>query len=133
MDEIATAHSVCFSHEGGQLLAGLDGECRMFDTSVPGKESSKISLASQGQKGIISTMVMSSNNVLAMGTYNRHIGLYDSGSGQQIELLNNVHQGGLTSLKFMPNNPNQLVSAARKCDMIKVRSKCQDLKILTIV
>ena len=56
-----------------------------------------------------------------MGTYNRHIGLYDSGSDQQIELLENVHQGGLTSLKFMPNNPNQLVSAARKCNMIKVR------------
>ena len=93
----------------------------MFDTSVPGKESSKISLASQGQKGIISTMVMSSDNVLAMGTYNRHIGLYDSVSGQQIELLDNVHQGGLTSLKFMPNNSNQLVSAARKCNMIKVR------------
>ena len=94
----------------------------MFDTSVPGKESSKICLASQGQKGIISTMVMSPENVLAMGTYNKHIGLYDAGSGQQIELLDSVHQGGVTSLKFMPNNSNQLVSAARKCELIKVIS-----------
>ena len=93
----------------------------MFDTSIPGKESVKINLASQGQKGIISTMVMSAESVLAMGTYNRHLGLYDSTSGQQIQLLDNVHQGGLTSLKFMPDNQHQLVSAARKCNTIKVR------------
>ena len=67
-------------------------------------------------------MVMSPDNVLAMGTYNKHIGLYDAGSGQQIQLLDSVHQGGVTSLKFMPNNSNQLVSAARKCELIKVKS-----------
>jgi WD40 repeat protein len=45
----------------------------------------------------------------------------------RIESFDNVHQGGLTSLKFMPDNQHQLVSAARKCNTIK----CWDLRSMT--
>ena len=118
MDEVATANSVCFSSCGVRLFAGLDAEYRIFDTQIPGKESTTISL--RHQKGIISTMVASSTGVLATGTYNKHIGLYDSESGEQICLLENTHRGGLTQLKFVQDNENYLLSGARKCNRLKV-------------
>lgn len=118
LDEVATANSVCFSSCGVRLFAGLDAEYRIFDTQIPGKESTTISL--RHQKGIISTMVTSSTGVLATGTYNKHIGLYDSESGEQICLMENTHRGGLTQLKFVQDNENYLLSGARKCNRLKV-------------
>lgn len=125
LDEIATANSVCFSSCGVRLYAGLDGEYRIFDTQIPGKECTTISL--RNQKGIISTMVSASSGVLAMGTYNKHIGIYDGDSGEQISLLENSHRGGLTQLKFIRENETYLLSGARKCN----RLKCWDMRKLT--
>jgi len=66
-------------------------------------------------------MVTSSTGVLATGTYNKHIGLYDSESGEQICLMENTHRGGLTQLKFVQDNENYLLSGARKCNRLKVQ------------
>jgi len=126
LDEVATANSVCFSPCGVRLFAGLDAEYRIFDTQIPGKESTVVSL--RHQKGIISTMVASSTGVLATGTYNKHIGLYDSESGEQITLMENTHRGGITQLKFIQDNENYLLSGARKCS----RLKCWDLRKMTV-
>lgn len=125
LDEIATAHSVCFSTDGARLFAGLDGEYRIFDTMTPGKQSTTIVLPEQ--KGIVSTMVASSNGILATGTYNNSIGLYDGEVGEQIALIDRAHSGGITGLKFIPNQENYLLSAARKCDNLK----CWDVRNMT--
>ena len=85
---------------------------------TPGKQSTTIVLPEQ--KGIVSTMVASSNGILATGTYNNSIGLYDGEVGEQIALIDRAHSGGITGLKFIPNQENYLLSAARKCDNLKV-------------
>ena len=46
-------------------------------------------------------MGASATGGLATGTYNKHIGLYDSESGEQITLMENTHRGGITQLKFI--------------------------------
>ena len=65
-------------------------------------------------------MGASATGGLATGTYNKHIGLYDSESGEQITLMENTHRGGITQLKFIQDNENYLLSGARKCSRLKV-------------
>ena len=86
---------------------------------TPGKQSTTICLPDQ--KGILSTMVASAHGILACGSYNNSIGLYDGESGDRISLVDRAHSGGITGLKFIPNQQNYLLSAARKCNNLKVR------------
>ena len=117
LDEVATAFSVCFSHDGTRLYAGLDSEYRVFDTLMPGRDSHIVSLGKGYQGGIISTLV-AQGNLIAAGSFNRDIALYDHVSDEQIVLLRNAHPSGITQIKFL--HDNYFVSAARKSSDIKV-------------
>jgi WD40 repeat protein len=78
-----------------------------------------LSLGKGYQTGIISSITMSpSSNIIAAGSFNRDIGLYDDKSHEQISFLKHAHKGGITQLKFI--NDNHMVSAARKSPELKV-------------
>ena len=103
LDEVATAFSVCFSHDGTRLYAGLDSEYRVFDTLMPGRDSHIVSLGKGYQGGIISTLV-AQGNLIAAGSFNRDIALYDHVSDEQIVLLRHAHPSGITQIKFLHDN-----------------------------
>ena len=109
---------MCFSHDGTRLYAGLDSEYRVFDTLMPGRDSHTVSLGRGYQGGIISTLV-AQGNVIAAGSFNRDIALYDHVSDEQIVLLRQAHHSGITQIKFL--HDHYFLSAARKSSDIKVR------------
>eukprot|EP00061_Rhincodon_typus_P015274 g42861.t1 len=41
LDELTSAHSLCFTPDGTQLFCGFDKTVRVFDTSRPGRECEK--------------------------------------------------------------------------------------------
>lgn len=94
-----TPHSLLFNPaETNQFFAGSDSCISLFDISRNGEgpistmrtTASRRNHSATGQdmKGIISTLAMSSDGVLAAGTFNRWIGLYDGhGSGNTMAVF----------------------------------------------
>ena len=85
---------------------------------MPGRDSHTVSLGRGYQGGIISTLV-AQGNVIAAGSFNRDIALYDHVSDEQIVLLRQAHHSGITQIKFL--HDHYFLSAARKSSDIKVR------------
>ncbi|XP_007523444.1 telomerase Cajal body protein 1 [Erinaceus europaeus] len=115
LDELTTAHSLCFSPDGSQLFCGFNRTVRVFSTARPGRDCEvRATFAKkQGQSGIISCIAFSPAQPLyACGSYGRSLGLYAWDDGSPLALLGG-HQGGITHLCFHPDG-NQFFSGARK-------------------
>jgi WD40 repeat protein len=94
-------HSLAFTPEGTHFIAGGTSMFAVFDVSRNGEEPVERhrtgnrskglkSMANvTGPKAIISTLDISCDNFLALGTYTREIGIYsNSGRGQSITAFN---------------------------------------------
>lgn len=117
VDEVASAHSLAFSTDGMQLYAGLTNEIRIFETMIPGNVSSTIKLGKGYHSGIISTLAVN-DDVIVAGSFSKEIGVYDSRSHNQISFVEKAHSGGVTGVSFLDDQ--NLISAGRKCPEIKV-------------
>ncbi|XP_051995455.1 telomerase Cajal body protein 1 [Xyrauchen texanus] len=116
LDELAAAHSLCFSPDGNQLYCGFDKIIRVFQTDRPGRECEErpTMVKKQGQTGIISCIAFSPcQSMYACGSYSRSVGLYSCEDGSVLALLPTRHHGGLTHLLFSPDG-NHLYTGGRK-------------------
>jgi WD40 repeat protein len=87
-EETIAAHSLLFTRDGNQFLAGTDSELSIFDLNRPGQDLvQRFRLRRNGRlgqtgqwrmkRGIISALAISSDEILAVGTFGREIGLFD--------------------------------------------------------
>lgn len=106
--------SLIFTNDGTRFVAGGDGVVAIFDVlrdgegplkSYPTKNSkhAKAYASETALTGYISSLAISSRGVLAAGTFNRQIALYD-GEGQgdlitSFPLYNDIHSQGAPRLK----------------------------------
>lgn len=100
-----------------QLYAGLTNEIRIFETMIPGNQSSTIKLGKGYHSGIISTLAVN-DDVIVAGSFSKEIGVYDTRSHNQISFVEKAHSGGVTGVSFLDDQ--NLISAGRKCPEIKV-------------
>ncbi|GCB82000.1 hypothetical protein scyTo_0023049 [Scyliorhinus torazame] len=115
LDELTSAHSLCFTPDGTQLFCGFEKMVRVFETSRPGRDCEKRpTLAKkQGQTGIISCIAFSpEHDVYACASYSKTVGLYSRDKGTVLTILQG-HQGGVTHVIFSPDG-NLLYTGGRK-------------------
>jgi len=123
VEEVCHAYSLCFSADGGQILAGFDRTIRIFDLQRPGRQTEEWLLstrAGKGQKGIIGSLAASiaSPGVYAAGSYSKSICIYQRGcKGKPLMWLSDCQasyeMGGVTQLVWV--NEWMLLSGHR-CD-----------------
>lgn len=87
LDEMESPSTVCFANQGSQVVLGgfrTDRMLHVFDLNRPGRDPTivlklgKTRRSKDGQKGIVSALSASSENLLAVGTYSPgSIYLYD--------------------------------------------------------
>ncbi|EFJ26631.1 hypothetical protein SELMODRAFT_172852 [Selaginella moellendorffii] len=117
MDEVTAALSVAFNPAGNRLFCGYKRKIRIFDTSTPGRhceEHSTLTSSKEGITGIVSCLAFSGHqtNLLAAGSYDRTIAVYNEGNMELLYVLQG-HEGGLTQVQFSKDG-NYLYSGARK-------------------
>ncbi|XP_048476071.1 telomerase Cajal body protein 1 isoform X2 [Rhincodon typus] len=115
LDELTSAHSLCFTPDGTQLFCGFDKTVRVFDTSRPGRECEKrpTLVKKRGQTGIISCIAFSpEHDLYACASYSKTVGLYSRDKGTVLTILQG-HQGGVTHVTFSPDG-NLLYTGGRK-------------------
>ncbi|XP_069776070.1 telomerase Cajal body protein 1 isoform X2 [Narcine bancroftii] len=115
LDELTSAHSLCFTPDGSQLFCGFDKMVRVFETTRPGRECEKrpTMAKKQGQAGIISCIAFSpEQDLYACASYSKTVGLYSRDEGSVLSLLQG-HQGGVTHVVFSPDG-NLLYTGGRK-------------------
>ncbi|XP_048380144.1 telomerase Cajal body protein 1 [Stegostoma tigrinum] len=115
LDELTSAHSLCFTPDGTQLFCGFDKTVRVFDTSRPGRECEKrpTLVKKRGQTGIISCIAFSpEHDLYACASYSKTVGLYSRDKGTVLTILQG-HQGGVTHVMFSPDG-NLLYTGGRK-------------------
>ncbi|CAC5411971.1 WRAP53 [Mytilus coruscus] len=116
LDEIATAHSLALSLDGGKLYTGFNRMIRVFDVSRPGRHCIQrpTFVKHQGQPGIISCIAASpqGGGIYAAGSYARAIALYHEPEGNMVCMFQG-QQGGVTHIAFSPDG-TKLYSGGRK-------------------
>ncbi|XP_043539382.1 telomerase Cajal body protein 1 [Chiloscyllium plagiosum] len=115
LDELTSAHSLCFTPDGNQLFCGFDKMVRVFDVSRPGRECEKrpTLVKKRGQTGIISCIAFSpEHDLYACASYSKTVGLYSRDRGTVLTILQG-HQGGVTHVTFSPDG-NLLYTGGRK-------------------
>ncbi|KAI9794427.1 MAG: hypothetical protein M1816_005497 [Peltula sp. TS41687] len=101
-----TPHSIIWTHYGTHFLTGSDSLIAQFDITrngegpvstfptIPSKRK-KLVGGGVGMKGIISALSLAGEGVLAAGTFNRQVGLYDNhGTGDCISIFSLPQQVG---------------------------------------
>ncbi|CAH0400214.1 unnamed protein product [Chilo suppressalis] len=109
VDEMEPALSVTFSQEGSRIIAGYKKVIRTFDVDRPGRDFAEHKLGSPA------TCFATDSNLLAVGSWNSTINLYnvnEMGTYKSIGKMHG-HSGGVTHMKFTPDGI-RLVSGARK-------------------
>jgi len=118
MDEIFAANAIEFDPAGDRLFAGYKAEIRRFDLARPGRECEKLVTGSKkegGQRNIISCLAMNPDmsGVLAAGSYDCSVGLYNTTEGLNTLTAFQAQHGGVTQVKFSQDG-RYLFSAGRK-------------------
>ena len=133
-------HSLLFTGDGRNIIAGSNNLVATFDVTRPGhgpsslfattpsRRSGKLN-GSIGLKGIVSALsIESASKVLAAGTFSRHVGLYDAaGQGESLgvfkvegnEADGRIGGSGITQLTWSPCG-RYLYIVERKSDGIMV-------------
>ncbi|KAI3429583.1 hypothetical protein D9Q98_005669 [Chlorella vulgaris] len=117
-DEVAAAHSLAFSADGGTLYCGFNKQIRSFRVERPGRDCARVMTYQKGQEGlsgIVSCMALNPDRsgMLAAGSYSGAGLLLDTRSREALCLLEGGHGGGLTHLCFSADG-NFLYTGARK-------------------
>lgn len=140
-EQFISPHSLCFTGDGTRFMTGSDSLISVFDVSRPGQEPivacptgpkrrrADMLHPSKSMRGIISALDLErSSNVLAAGTFSRHVGLYDAaGQGECIGAFsvvgNEADQAiggqGITQVLWSPCG-RYLYVAERKSDGVMV-------------
>jgi WD40 repeat protein len=133
-EETIAAHSLLFAHDGNHFLAGTDSEVSMFDLNRPGQDAmQRFKLRRNGRlgqpgqwrmkRGIVSSLAISSDQVLAVGTFGREISLFErNGRGDSVgsfELGNEAKGSGISQISWTGCG-RYLLTSERKSDVIHV-------------
>jgi telomerase Cajal body protein 1 len=90
-EAFVSPHALLFTADGSRFLAGSESLLSIFDISRPGegpvgclrtgrKRGSSLAVPGMSMTGILSALAIEQQSgILAAGTFNRHVGLYDSG------------------------------------------------------
>ena len=143
-EEFICPHSLLFTSSADRFIAGSNSLISLFDLSRPGEEPVTSILTGPKRKGTDYSNVMTmrgivsalsvdrSTGVLAAGTYNRYVGLYDSsGQGDCIGVFSvkgttadeEIGGGGITQTSWSPCG-RYLYIAERKSDGVM----CYDIR-----
>lgn len=131
VDEMEPALTISFTSDNSKIIAGYKKVLRTFDVERPGREFVEHKITSPA------TCFATSENLLAVGSWNSAISLYninETGTYKSIGKLY-AHGGGVTHVKFAPDGL-RLVSGARKDHRLLVwdiRYYRQPLNILSRV
>lgn len=140
-EQYLLSYSLAFSTYGSHFIAGGANRLAIFDTSRPGecplftfktgynwKERKFCGKVAQSLTGAVSSLSMSTDGILAAGTFSRNIGLYSQeGAGECMATwslvdFNKGHETngtGVTSLKWSPCGTYLLI-AERQSDVLQV-------------
>lgn len=124
------AYSLAFTPTPPHFLAGSDSRICLFDLNRPGcgpvstmrtTPSRGAPLTSERMRGIVSSMSVSSDGILAAGTFGGAVGLYDSeGSGATIGVFEcGENGGGVTGVRWSTSG-QYLYVVQRRCSEILV-------------
>ncbi|EFJ29112.1 hypothetical protein SELMODRAFT_33764, partial [Selaginella moellendorffii] len=130
MDEVTAPLSVAFNPSGNRLFCRYNKKIRIFDTSTPGRhceEHSTLTSSKEGITGIVSCLAFSGHqtNLLAAGSYDRTIAVYNEGNMELLYVLQG-HEGGLTQVQFSKDG-NYLYSGRKDPSIC-----CWDVRLLTL-
>ncbi|KAG0331094.1 Telomerase Cajal body protein 1 [Podila horticola] len=91
-------NSLTFNLDGSKIYCGSNNMVEIFDTTRPGKDSTKrptcpTRRSKKGQKGVISSLAFNPDhsNLYAAGSYLKTIGLYDGRADELLLLLRDKH------------------------------------------
>ena len=126
--EPVSPHSLCFSPDGGALLAGYHSEVRVFDPERGGFHTDsrptryKIGKKKSGVSGIISCVAFNKrmDSVFAAASFSAGCVVGDLRvQGRSVSLIKGAHKGGITHTMFS-HCGRYLYTAARRDGLIKV-------------
>lgn len=110
VDEVATAISLTFSHDGCDIIAGYRDSLKIFRTDVPGRDYVDVPLIAPAS----ALAVNPNDDTIAIGTWTGSFWLHDKRHPKTEQVYNfNGHRVGITYLRFIAQR-NLLVSGARK-------------------
>ncbi|ORY74295.1 WD40-repeat-containing domain protein [Leucosporidium creatinivorum] len=126
-ERFVAPHSMAFAPDGSKLYCGFENAIEILDIAQPGSEGIRLHTSPtrssrSGQKGIMSSLAFSPDysGILAAGSFNGTIGLYDTTcKNVLVRLLRSEATGGITKLAFHPS-AHLLYSASRLSDHIEV-------------
>ncbi|KAG0227350.1 Telomerase Cajal body protein 1 [Actinomortierella wolfii] len=94
-------NSLSFNLDGSKIYCGLNNMIEVFDTTRPGRDSTKrpttpTRRSKKGQKGVISCLTFNpdGSGLYAAGSYSKSIGLYDSKTDHLVLMLKDRDQYG---------------------------------------
>ncbi|KAG0033142.1 Telomerase Cajal body protein 1 [Podila clonocystis] len=106
-------NSLTFNLDGSKIYCGSNNMIEIFDTTRPGKDSTKrptcpTRRSKKGQKGVISSLAFNPDhsNLYAAGSYLKTIGLYDGRADELLLLLRDKHHNSRKRSKFSNATPS---------------------------
>ncbi|XP_050089438.1 telomerase Cajal body protein 1 homolog isoform X2 [Anopheles aquasalis] len=130
-DEVKSALSVHFSpDDGSTIYGGYVKSIKSFDLNVPGREKTSWSLKSTAS---CLTIAHSMPQTIVYGSWNRHISMLDTRSGEKVGVSKNPHNAGVTWVGFEPDREELFVSGARKDSKVclwDIRNLTEPLRVL---
>ncbi|KAF2813380.1 WD40 repeat-like protein [Mytilinidion resinicola] len=128
-----TPHSLAWTQSWTHFVAGSDSTIAIFDVQRYGEpvkrhKTKNMTAKGVGTKGLVSSLSISTNRVLAFGTCNtRQVGLYSNeGNGHAITFfpvsgnhVNKTDGGGVTNVEWSPCS-TYLYVAERQSDVVHV-------------
>lgn len=120
-------HSIIYSHEGTSFYCGTQSMISMFDLNRPTVEPDSFATVPTRhtpasvyhQRGILSAMALSSENILVAGSFSKSVGLYRAPSLEAIGVFNAESGEGVTQTIWSPCG-RYLYIASRKSLQIEV-------------
>jgi WD40 repeat protein len=139
-EAFVSPHSLAFDNDATHFLAGADAEVAVFDISRPGnspvqrfklRKDYPSSLTWSLSRGIVSALDLSVDQVMAVGTFGREIGLFSSGGApiSTFSLDKDAPGAGITQLQWTSCG-RYLVVGERKSDSILVFDIRQTQRLL---